>query len=120
MRFAPVVLASGTSLGADMQSKGEDLNQIIMFSVQAVFTGTPVGTLKLQISDDIVNQAPQGSDPAANVQNWSDYSGSEVAVSAAGNWTWIVSDASYRWMRVVYVRTSGTGSVTITYSGKGA
>lgn len=111
------------NMASSLSSIGIDLNQTVMYSIQAVFSGSPVGTLKLQISNDIVPVAPVagnpvGSNPAANVVNWTDYTGSSTAVSAAGNFVWNVFDVGYRWVRVVYTRSSGTGTLNITYSGK--
>lgn len=123
MRFAPVQLMTDGNMASSLSSIGIDLNQTVMYSIQAVFSGSPVGTLKLQISNDIVPVAPVagnpvGSNPAANVVNWTDYTGSSTAVSAAGNFVWNVFDVGYRWVRVVYTRSSGTGTLNITYSGK--
>lgn len=119
MRFAPVRLLTAGNMAGTINSNGEDVNQIFMFSIQAIFTGVPVGSLKLQISNDDVPMGLQGQDPAINVVNWSDYTGSQVAVAAAGNWMWIVSDGGYKWVRLVYTATSGTGSLNVEYNGKG-
>lgn len=118
MRYAPVPLLTNGNMAGNLSSNGEDVNQIFMFSIQAVFTGAPVGTLKLQVSNDAVPYAPTG-DPASNVVNWVDYTGSNSAVNGAGNFMWIVSNGGYRWVRVVYTVSSGTGSMSILYSGKG-
>ncbi len=124
MRFAPVRLLTAGDMSGNLVSTGVNLNQCVLYSIQAVFTGAPVGILKLQISDDIVPISPSSTNPvsdnpSANVVNWSDYTGSEYSISAAGNITWKVADVSEVWVRVVYTRTSGTGALTIVYAGKG-
>ncbi len=120
MRFAPVPLLTNGDMSASLASNGENVNQIFMYSIQAVFTGAPVGSFKLQLSNDNVPMGINGQDPAINVVNWVDYTGSDAAITAAGNFMWIISDGGYQWVRVVYTRTSGTGTCNILYNGKGA
>lgn len=94
------------------------------FSYQAVLTGAPVGTLKLQMSNDRGNttnngQAASGSTTNAGVTNWTDITGSSFAVAAAGNWGWDYTLPGFRWVRLVYTATSGTGSMSVTFQAKG-
>lgn len=124
MRFAPVQIIANASMTSTVNSEGIDLNQTVLYSIQASWTGTPVGTLKLQISDDIVPVAasstnPVGTNPAGNVINWSDYTGSPSLVNGPGNFVWNVSDVGYRWVRLVYTPSSSTGTLNATFSGKG-
>jgi len=119
MRFAPVVILSAGNMAGNLASNGEDLNQIFACAIQAVASGAPVGSLKLQASCDDVPSGT-GSNPSANVTHWSDIAGTTQAVSASGNYFWNVSDIGFKWIRVVYTFTSGTGTLTITYNGKGA
>lgn len=119
MRYdAVTILSAGDMSSSSLTSIGVDLQQMFGFSIQAVMTDAPVGTLKLQVSNDIV-QPSLGTDPAANVTNWIDYTGSSQSISAAGNFLWDVADANYRWVRAVYTKTSGTGALTFTFFGKG-
>lgn len=91
---------------------GQDVYYFDTISIQAVFSGTPVGTFKLQISNDAVNAA-------ASVTNWSDYTGSSTSISAAGDYVWNLSSAGYRWVRVVYTKISGTGTANAYLTAKG-
>lgn len=88
------------------------LGHICNYSIQLVFTGTPVGAFKLQASDDPGNpnggQLPQ----ALNVTHWSDVSGSSQSISAAGNLLYDIANCGYNFVRVVYTSTSGAGSLT--------
>lgn len=120
MRFAPVPLLTNGSMAGNLNSNGEEVNQIFNYSIQAVFSGAPVGTFKLQVSCDDVPVGLNGQDPAINVVNWVDYTGSSAAIAAAGNFMWIVADCGYKWVRLVYTRTSGTGTLNVEYNGKGA
>lgn len=117
-KFVPVktLVACDMSL-ASCTSIGLDINQLTSYAVQAVFTGAPVGTLTLEISSDDVLVVP-GTNPAANVTHWTTYTGSSQAVAAAGSFMWNVFPAGYRWMRMVYTKTSGTGSLSSTFNGK--
>lgn len=90
------------------------LGHICNFAVQLVFTGSPVGSFKLQCSNDPGRPFLPGESAAyADVVNWTDISGSTQAISAAGNHTWQVENAGYLWLRVVYTATSGSGSLDI-------
>lgn len=88
------------------------LDQIYGYSLHAVYSGSPVGTFKLQVSNQDVQLRE-------SVTEWTDLGSSSVSVSASGSNMWNISDAFYRWVRVVYTKTSGTGSCTITMTSKG-
>ncbi len=119
MKFDPVqIITNGTMASATVTSIGVDINQIYTFAIQAVYTGSPVGTFKLQVSCDKVLPA-SGTDPAANVLNWTDYTGSSQDISAAGDFAWLVNPAGYRWIRLVYTKASGSGVLNATLNGKG-
>jgi hypothetical protein len=125
MRFAQVqLLTNGDMSQSSLTSTGVDMNQQVLASISAVFSGSPVGSLKLQISNDIVpvhpgTNIPVGTDPAGNVVNWSDYTGSSENVTTNGNFTWNLGEAGYRWVRVVYTKVSGTGTLNVYFSEKG-
>lgn len=99
------LLTAGDMSAATVTSSAENFNQAALGGIQAVWTGSPVGTLILQISNDNVT--------------FSDYTGSSTAVSGAGDFMWNLLDIGYQWIRVKYTRVSGTGSLTVTLSYKG-
>lgn len=120
MKFDPVqIITSGDMAQSAINSKGIDLNQQYVYAIQAVWTGSPVGTLKIQVSNDIVPDGV-GGDQASNVVNWTDYTNSSQSISGAGNFVWNVLEAGYRWVRLVYTKTSGSGTINAVFSGKGA
>jgi len=88
------------------------------YSIQAIFTGSPVGTLKLQGSSDPV---PDANFSAANypVVNWTDIAGSSNSVTGAGTIAYDVSRSAYSWVRAIYTPTSGTGTITVQFFTKG-
>lgn len=120
MRFDQTQIITSGDMSGSLTSIGIDINQMFGYTVQAVWTGSsPTGTFKLQISNDMVNDYMGSSNPAANVTNWTDYSGSSQAITASGDFAWIVSDSNYKWVRLVYTRTSGTGTLNAILTAKG-
>lgn len=95
-------LISGQSMSESFVSAPLLLVRAPGFNVQLVFTGSPVGTFSLQASADLTFEIPQ-------IVNWDIISGSAQEITEAGSHSWRVNDR-YKWVRVVYVRTSGTGS----------
>lgn len=114
---APIITNGNMALSS-VTSVGVDLNQINLSSMQAYWTGSPVGSLKVQVSTDNVPLG-LGADPASNVVHWTDYTGSSVAISAAGDQLYNMTFVGYRWARLVYTKTSGAGTINATYNGKG-
>ena len=120
MRYSNAQLLPATSMAATLHSFGELIEGLAVYSIQAVFTGSPVGSLILQGSNDMVPISQvQGTDPAANVVNWSTIANTTTAVSTAGSQLWNMPSEGYRWVRVLYTFTSGTGSISAQFSGKG-
>lgn len=67
-------------------------------SFQAVWTGTPTGTLKLQVSNDNTT--------------YTDLPGTSQATGgAAGNFLWNLAGIYFQFIRLVYVRTGGVGTL---------
>jgi hypothetical protein len=99
------LLTAGDMSQATLTTASQQVDLAFGFSVQAIATGAPVGALKLQISLDGTN--------------FVDYPSSSQAVSAAGSFIWNVADVMFRYFRVVYTKTSGTGSLTILEMYKG-
>ncbi len=135
MRFgSAATLTNGSMSQASFASQGIDLQQEWIYSIQANWNAigsgsltSGAGTLKLQISNDNV-QLPQmsgpvaGIDPATNVRNWTDYSGSSYAVVAStgsSSFMWNVLYPGYRWVRMVYTSSSGSGVMSASFFGKG-
>lgn len=119
------------TVGANVFGKPTNLNGIWLYTIQAVISGgaAPTGTLKLQGSldalDDPSTNLPgiRGTSvegiPLASVMNWTDIAGSSVAVTNNGNWVWNVADSGYEWVRLVWTFTSGTGTLSARFKGKG-
>lgn len=117
MRIAneDLLLTSGpVSLAADAELRPIYLGHVVNYSIQLTFTGSPSGTFKLQCSNDpgrpyLPGQVPQYD----TVVHWTDIEGSDQIIAAAGNHTWDVQNAGYLWVKVVYTRSGGSGSITV-------
>jgi hypothetical protein len=105
---------SGDMSQATLSTNPINLDQKYGFSIHAVFTGTPTGTLKIQGSNDV------GSDGiGTGVSNWSDIPGQTLAVAAAGNGMFNVDASYYKWARLFYTKAGGTGTLTARLNSKG-
>ena len=72
-----IKIVSAASMGASVNSDPTNLDGIVSYSVQAVYSGgSPVGSIQLQCSNDY--------DPALASGTWTDISLSVAAISAAG------------------------------------
>lgn len=121
MRTFNKQISTAVALNANSNSTYVPLKNIIMYSIAAIITGTPTGSLKLQASND-----PETNDSVplsgAPPTNWTDVANSTVAVSAAGNTMWNVADVAYNYVRVIYTDSSSgasTAVMTIVFNGKG-
>lgn len=80
-------------------------------SAQITATGSAVGTLKMQASND---EPLNGSAPV----NWSDIPSATVAVAAAGAFLIPKTDLCYQFVRLVYTNT-GTGTISVVFKALG-
>lgn len=81
------------------------------YSVQVSWpaTGTPVGTFTIQASNDLEGQFRKAD---SNLVNWFTLSGTSTASSVGTGAIISVPDVYYRWIRLVYTRSSG--SITLS------
>jgi hypothetical protein len=113
MRIANDELNIGTNLAVSQTSDPIWLGHIANYSIQLVFTGTPGGNFKLQMSNDEGDpSAAKEEDRDFKIVNWTDIADSAQTISAAGDHSWTVENAGYRWVRVVWTQTSSSGTLT--------
>lgn len=77
-------------------------------SFHSVISGAPVGSLRIEISDDTTEDRDQ-------VISWIVYKDSPIAISAAGQYMISVADIPEKWVRIVYIVTSGDGFITTNF-----
>jgi hypothetical protein len=97
--------ANGNSIPMNL-----DANDIATFNIQAVFTGAPVGTIELQASDD--------NPPSGTPVNWTPITSTITSVSAAGTYSINYDFPGFSWVQLVYIPTSGSGTLNARINGK--
>lgn len=97
-------LDSAQSLGASFSTAPKTMDaKVSGYSVQLIYTGAPVGTFSLECSNDGAN--------------WDTVPDTTVAISAAGTTLYNVAAVFYKFARIKFVRTSGTGSMDAYFFG---
>ena len=110
-------IVNAGDMSADIISAVVDLGGIDLGSIQSVFTGSPAGSLVLEISNDIITP---GADPNANVTHWDAY-GNAQTVAAAGSYTFNISNMGYKWLRLHFIHSGGSsGALNSTLVAKNA
>lgn len=111
------LLPAGDMSQATLTSQVCNINQLDNIGIQLVFTGTPTGTFQVQISADY-NQDNYGN--VLNAGDWTPItlSSSPVASGSAGNVYIDMAELSAPWLRVVYTKVSGTGTLNVWVTGK--
>lgn len=104
-RILPPYVFQSTSLGASFTSEAVTLSTFDRAFLQIVCTGTPTGTLTIQGSADGVT--------------WTDLPLALTALSgSAQNYFLEMATTALPKLRIKYVRSSGTGTMTATITAK--
>lgn len=121
MRVTPFQLISSGAMGTSLVSSVMDLQQVWIYSLQAYWTGSPTGELKLQASNDITPIFTAQDVPFFAPTHWSDISGTVASTTAIGsaNYLWNVSTPAYRWARLVYTASTAAGTLVVNAVTKG-
>lgn len=121
----PNIIPANTVMDANINSSPMQLEWMIGFSIQIVFTGSPTGSFKLQASCDPLSSKGTGfnGDVSYVPTHWTDIADSSQSVTAAGNIEWNMSEVMFNWVRVVYTDGSGGLSIAVitsaVFNGKG-
>lgn len=121
MRQSNVALLSNQSMTGTVTSDGINLISIYAYSIQAYWSGgsgLTAGTFKLQASNDPGdNGSGQG---VSQPTHWTDVASSSQAISgASGSILYDVTECGYRWVRLVYTPSGGSGTLTANINTKG-
>lgn len=108
MRRSNFAIFSSDDMSGALTSEPVSLFSIYGFSIQLVYTGSPDGEMKLQGSND----ASFESQAYINPTNWTDLSGTAIAIAAAGSYIYNYSLVPFNWVRVVWTPSSGSGSLS--------
>lgn len=101
------ILLPSTSMSSNITTPSYDVTQANTLAVQAVWSGggTPVGNMYIAVSTDNINFTTNQD--------------SVLPVSGnSGSNFYNIQDIGYRYIRLLYVRTSGTASLLVNISGK--
>lgn len=91
------------TMGASFSGSSVDLAEVDNYAVHIIWTGAPVGNLQVEASNDNSNFVAVDTTAAGG---------------GAGQRIYNVAGAGYRYVRVSYTFTSGSGTVTAYISGK--
>lgn len=113
MRVKNESLISGAiDLSSDWASNAILLDHVVDYSIQLKFSGSPSGTFKLQISNDLGNTAGQTiAQQSAGVSTWTTLVGSAQAIIAAGTHAWDITNAGHNWVRIIWTSSAPEGSL---------
>lgn len=118
MRILNETLLTDGDVSGDLSSAPLLLAYAFGYAIQAVFTGSPSGTLKLQGSNDSVPNAQFVETPPSN---WTDIDGSSTSISASGTVLLNAQGVYFTWVRAVFTpsMSPGTGTMSVTGNTKG-
>lgn len=111
------IITAGDMSTASITSAISNIQYLDNISLQLIWTGSPVGTFAVQGSLD------HSQDSLGNVTNAGTWDGltlnpAPAAIGSAGHILLDLNELSFPWIRVVYTKTSGTGSLTAWIGGK--
>lgn len=106
------------SLATSFNAPPIDCLNLYCYSITARVTNSAglTGELKLQASNDYLDSM---DDRVTASPTWVDIDGSEIAVTGDIDQLWNVDSVGYRWARMVWTSTSGTGTLNAQAHGKG-
>lgn len=112
--YGPLQLLTNQDMSASVSTAGVDFLSLPYGSIRASWTGTPTGAFKVEGSIDNVPNA-------ASVVNWDDTGILVIdAPSGSAGASFInLVGIGFRWLRLTYTRSSGTGALNVTIFGKG-
>lgn len=108
--FNTAIITNG-NMSSDIISLATNLDEVASYSVQAIFTGVPVGTLQLEGTNDVPR-----TDTV--LTNWTIITDSEVDILEAGSYLVNVEFPVYAYVRLHYVRDNGSGTLNARINAK--
>ena len=104
-----IILSNGDMSQASLTSTVTNIKNLDNICVYLSWTGTPTGTFNVygNLTNDTSNGVPMS------------FATSPVASGSAGSILIDMNNLSFPYLYVTYTKTSGTGTLTATISGKG-
>jgi hypothetical protein len=111
------IITAGNMSASSITSLATNIQYLDNICLEMVFTGSPTGTFSVQGSVDYQQDA---NGNVTNTGNWVPItlSPAPVASGSAGSILIDMNQLSFPYIRVVYTRTSGSGSLTVNIGGK--
>jgi len=101
-----IKIITNGDMSGNITSDEIDLSKVDGYAIQADYTGSPTGDIKIQCS--------------VNGSTWADYPSSEVAIpTATSPILWEITTAFYDKVRVIYTASSGSGTLNVQINVKG-
>lgn len=113
----PFKIFDGVSLGGNATSDVTIIQSFAYVGFTIAWTGTPAGTFAVQVSNDY-SIDPSGEVKDAGTWTALTLSSTPTAAGSSGNDYVDIQGISSYAIRLVYTRTSGTGTVNATICGK--
>src|SRR5271165_4589845 len=88
------------NMATTITSLAVNIDEAVSYSVQASFSGTPIGLIQLQASNDVVPSSAQ------QPVNWTIIPKTIANVTGAGTYMVNYDLPSYTWVQLVYIPTS--------------
>jgi hypothetical protein len=109
MRSENKEILTNHPMSGDFSTEEILLDDLDGISLQAVFTGSPVGQFTIQFS----NQKEESR------RVWTTIGDTSINISGEGSSGWSLEGVNHRLIRLTYMRESGDGTCTVIYNGKG-
>lgn len=106
--LTPFQLIVAQSMAGDVTSSPTNVQWLDNVSIQLNFSGTPTGTFSVQGSLDYKAYPLTGVQESAG--NWITIT-TASASGAAGNVLFDLNQLSFPWVRVIYTRSGGSGTL---------
>ena len=110
----PSTSTAAANLNADRYSEIMPVTRAFMGEIQCHWVAGPVGVLRMQVSNDVGAFDDEGVNRINSknvVTNWINHSHHTIGATDS-NARFGLSDIGYRWVRLFWDSTSGTGNIS--------
>jgi len=92
------------NMSSSITSLPYNIDEVVSYSIQAVYTGSPVGNIEIQGSNDGITYTLINT--------------SAAVINGAGSYLINVEFPAYSWVQLLYLAGSGSGTMTATINTK--
>ena len=111
--IGPLDILTGTDMSGDIKGIPVDISNIQNVAIHLAWTGSPVGTWILQVSNDDPATSPGVDKNAIDYDDFTWISAdTQAGGGAAGSKLFTLANTGAKWVTVFWDDTSGTGTVT--------